>query len=149
MTLFLTDRRSPELRFEYFVDSQWSILCFMMRKDPSRSKPHINAFITDGELLPDRLSTGEISVAFGLITRRRWKDGYNAHRYIPINIFSASDRQIRILQIWHDKQNPKALQVRRTAIMEFPDGMRENWKDWISILCWSAGKPVGETVEGE
>ncbi|KAJ5579853.1 uncharacterized protein N7459_005838 [Penicillium hispanicum] len=121
-----------------------------MRKDPSKSKPHINAFITDGEpLLPDRLTTGEISIAFGLITQRRWQDGYNAHRYIPINIFSASDRQIRVLQIWHDKQNPKALQVRRTPIMEFPDGMRENWRDWISILCWIAGKPVGETLEAK
>lgn len=67
---------------------------------------------------------------------------------MAINIFSASDRQIRVLQIWHDKQNPKAVQVRRTPIIEFPGGMRENWKDWISILCWIAGKPVGETVGG-
>lgn len=116
-----------------------------MLKDPSKSKPHMNAFITDGEpLLSDHLSTGEASVAFGLITQRRWQDGYNSHRYIPINISSASDRQIRVLQIWHNKQNPKTLQVRRTPITEFWGGMRGNWRDWITLLCWMAGKPVGE-----
>lgn len=125
------------------------MLCYTKHKDPRKSTPHINAFITDGDpLLPDRLTTGEISVAFGLITQRRWQDGYNGHRYIPVNIFSASERQLRVLQTWHDRENPKALQVRKTRIMEFSDGMRENWEEWISILCWIAGRPVGETMAG-
>ncbi|KAJ5104486.1 hypothetical protein NUU61_001833 [Penicillium alfredii] len=109
-------------------------------------KPHVNAFVTDSEaLLPDRLGTGEVSTAFGLITQSQFQDGYNSYRYIPVTIFSASDRQMRVLQCWHDKQNPKTRHVRRSPIMEFRHGMRANWRDWVTVLCWIAGRLVGDT----
>ncbi|KAJ5186523.1 P-loop containing nucleoside triphosphate hydrolase protein [Penicillium cf. viridicatum] len=55
------------------------------------------------------------------------------------------DPFLRILQMWHDKQNPKALQVRSSPIMDFKDGLENNLDNWVTMLCWVAGKPVGDT----
>lgn len=63
-------------------------------------------------------------------------------------MFSMSNFTVRILQIWHDKQNPKALQVRSSRIMDFKDGIQNNLDDWITILCWMTGEPVGDTKNG-
>jgi hypothetical protein len=110
----------------------------MIRKD--QSKPYVSAFLTDGSPLRDGvLTTGEIAVATGLITLRRCHQGFNGHRYIPVTIFSASDRQIRVVQAYHDRQEPRALRVRRSRIMEFWNGAKGNWDDWITILCWMMG----------
>lgn len=63
-------------------------------------------------------------------------------------MFSMSGFSIRVLQMWHDKQNPKALQVRSSPIMDFEGGVENNMDDWINILCWMAGEPVGDTKNG-
>lgn len=109
----------------------------------------MNAFIIDPDpMFPDRLTTAEACTAFGLLSHSRVRDGYNSHRYIPVTIFSGSGRQMRILQCWHDKENPMNLQVRRSPIMDFQQGMEANWKDWIMILCWITGEAVGDTMNG-
>ncbi|KAJ5183998.1 hypothetical protein N7492_001614 [Penicillium capsulatum] len=138
---------SPEdLRSAHYLDYQWLTLRFTGSEDAS--KPHTRAFLTDSVPLCPDLLTGEVSVAFGLAKRRRLQNEYKSHRYIPATIFSASDRQLRIIQSWHDKQDPKVLHIRRSPILDFRDGSRGNWKDWIAALCWVAGKPVGDTKNG-
>ena len=119
----------------------WSARRFMVQKD--KSSPDIRVFITDGSPLRDEaLTTGEVAVATGLITLRRCLHGFNAHRYIPITIFSASDRRIRIVQIYHDRETPQVLYVRKSRIMEFWDGQEANRKDWTTLLCWMMGDVV-------
>lgn len=109
--------------------------------------PHLNAFIIDPEpMLPDRLTTGEICTAFSMIAKSRLEDGYNSCRYIPLIIFSVSNRDLRILQCWHDKDNPRNLQIRKSPIMNFKEGMKKNWKDWVTVICWIAAKPLGDTM---
>ncbi|CRL19819.1 unnamed protein product [Penicillium camemberti] len=131
----------------YPPQCQWKLEGWTNAKDISQ--PHINAYIHDSQRLRvGRLTSGEVSLSYGLIAKRRIQDGYNDHRYIPITVFSMSDFQVRILQIWHDKQNPKALQVRSSPIMDFKDGVQNNLDDWVTILCWMAGKPVGDTKNG-
>ncbi|CAI7583448.1 unnamed protein product [Penicillium glandicola] len=131
----------------YAPQWQWKLTGWVNAKDTSR--PHINAFIVDSQPhRVGRLNTGEVSIAYGLISNRRIYDGYNDHRYIPVTIVSASDFQVRILQIWHDKQNPRALQVRSSRIMDFKDGVQSNLDDWVTILCWMAGEPIGDTKSG-
>ncbi|CAI7605269.1 unnamed protein product [Penicillium palitans] len=136
-----------ELGSAYAPQWQWRLVGCTSAKD--RSQPHINAFIADSQPhRAGRLNSGEVSLAYGLIAKRRIEDGYNDHRYIPITIVSASDFQVRILQMWHDKHNPKALQVRSSPIMDFKDGLESNLDNWVTILCWVAGKPVGDTKNG-
>ncbi|CDM30124.1 hypothetical protein DTO012A8_10022 [Penicillium roqueforti] len=131
----------------YAPQWQWKLAGWTNAK--KASQPHINAFIVDSQPhLIDRLNSGEVSVSYGLIAKRRLEDGYNDHRYIPITVFSVSDFQVRILQIWHDKQNPKALQIRSSRIMDFKDGIQNNLDDWVTILCWIAGESVGDTRNG-
>ncbi|CAI7669572.1 unnamed protein product [Penicillium discolor] len=131
----------------YRSQCQWKLEGWTNAKNISQ--PHINAYIGDSQpLRVDRLNSGEVSLSYGLIAKRRIQDGYNDHRYIPITVFSMSDFQVRILQIWHDKQNPKALQVRSSPIMDFKDGVQNNLDDWVTILCWMVGKPVGDTKNG-
>ncbi|KOS44031.1 hypothetical protein ACN38_g5108 [Penicillium nordicum] len=137
-----------ELGSAYAAQWQWRLVGCTSAKD--ESQPHINAFIADSQAhRVGRLNSGEVALAYGLVAQRRIIDGYNDHRYIPITIISASDFQIRVLQMWHDKQNPRALQVRSSPIMDFKDGGLENNLDnWVSILCWVAGTPVGDTKNG-
>ncbi|KGO68013.1 hypothetical protein PITC_053010 [Penicillium italicum] len=131
----------------YRPQFQWKLEGWTNAMDSSQ--PHINAYMADSQpLLVGRLNSGEVSLSYGLIAKRRMEDGYNDHRYIPINVFSMSDFQVRILQIWHDKKNPKALQVRVSPIMDFKDGVQNNLDDWVTILCWMAGEPVGDTKNG-
>lgn len=112
-----------------------------------KTKPHIQALVTDStNLLPGRLSTAEMAVAAGLIAIRRCYHGFNGHRYIPITIFSACDARIRVVQIWHDRQQPRALHIRQSRIMEFWKGPSENWQDWVTVLRWMMGSPVGQTM---
>ncbi|KAJ5688238.1 hypothetical protein N7536_010857 [Penicillium majusculum] len=120
----------------YRSQCQWKLEGWTNAKDISQS--HINAYIGDSQpLRVDRLNSGEVSLSYGLIAKRRIQDGYNNHRYIPITVFSMSDFQ-----------NPKALQVRSSPIMDFKDGVQNNLDDWVAILCWMAGKPVGDTKNG-
>ncbi|KAJ5863265.1 hypothetical protein N7455_007333 [Penicillium solitum] len=112
----------------YRFRCQWNLEGWTNAKD--MSQPHINAYIGDSQpLRVDRLNLGEVSLSYGLIAKRRIQDGYNNHRYIPIT-------------------NPKALQVRSSPIMDFKDGVQNNLDDWVAILCWMAGKPVGDTKNG-
>ncbi|OQE37727.1 hypothetical protein PENCOP_c009G08080 [Penicillium coprophilum] len=113
-------------------------------------QPHINAFIADPQ--PHRLNQlnmSEVSIAYGLIAKRRLEDGYNDHQYIFIAVFSVSDFEVRIHQIWHDKQDPEALQICSSPIMGFKGGLQNNLDDWITILCWIAGEPVGDPKTGK
>jgi hypothetical protein len=32
--------------------------------------------------------------------------------------------------------------------MDFKDGIQNNLDDWITILCWMTGEPVGDTKSG-
>ncbi|KAJ5951342.1 uncharacterized protein N7479_009755 [Penicillium vulpinum] len=136
-----------ELDSVYAPQWQWNITSWANAKDTSQ--PHITAFMVDSQpFRANRFNSGEISIAYGLIAKRRIEDGYNDHRYIPIIIISASGFQARILQIWHDKQNPEALQVRSSPIMDFNGGVQNNLDDWVTLLCWIAGDPVGDTKNG-
>ncbi|KAJ5859761.1 hypothetical protein N7534_005038 [Penicillium rubens] len=136
-----------ELGSLYRNQSQWYLEGWTIAKDTSQ--PHINAFVSDSQPhRVGRLNSGEVSLAYGLIAKRRLQEGYNDHRYIPITMFSMSNFTVRILQIWHDKQNPKALQVRSSRIMDFKGGIQNNLDDWITILCWMTGEPVGDTKNG-
>ncbi|OQE12895.1 hypothetical protein PENFLA_c060G09451 [Penicillium flavigenum] len=136
-----------ELGSLYRNQSQWYLEGWTIAKDTSQ--PHINAFVSDSQPhRVGRLNSGEVSLAYGLIAKRRLQEGYNDHRYIPITMFSMSNFTARILQIWHDKQNPKALQVRSSRIMDFKDGIQNNLDDWITILCRMTGEPVGDTKYG-
>ncbi|KAJ5459044.1 hypothetical protein N7530_010988, partial [Penicillium desertorum] len=144
---FSHDKIINELGSLYRNQSQWYLEGWTIAKDTSQ--PHINAFVSDSQPhRVGRLNSGEVSLAYGLIAKRRLQEGYNDHRYIPITMFSMSNFTVRILQIWHDKQNPKALQVRSSRIMDFKDGMQNNLDDWITILCWMTGEPVGDTKSG-
>ncbi|KAJ9486608.1 hypothetical protein VN97_g6722 [Penicillium thymicola] len=140
--------RDNELGSAYAAQWQWKLVGCTSAKD--ESQPHINAFIADSQPhRAGRLNSGEVALAYGLLAQRRIIYGYNDHRYIPITIISASDFQVRVLQMWHDKHNPKALQVRSSPIMDFEDGDLENNLDnWVSILCWVAGSPIGDTKNG-
>jgi hypothetical protein len=100
-------------------------------------------------LQEDTLNTGEMAVAAGWIAARRWYHKMNNHRYIPITLFSAWGRKLRILQVWHDKKEPRALHVRRSPIMDFEEGEEAKRADWITVLCWMMGQPVGEMVEDQ
>ncbi|KAJ6190207.1 hypothetical protein N7519_000228 [Penicillium mononematosum] len=136
-----------ELGSVYPMQGQWYLEGWTTAKDTSQ--PHINAFVADSQPhRVGRLNSGEVSLAYGLIAKRRLQEGYNDHRYIPITMFSVSDFTVRILQIWHDKQNPKALQIRSSRIMDFKDGVQNNLDDWVTILCWMTGEPVGDTKNG-
>lgn len=113
-------------------------------------KPHIQVLMHGMiPLQEDTLTVGEMAVATGMIAIRRYFEKFNHHRYIPITIFSAACRQLRIVQVWHDMEKPLAINVRRSRIIDFTEGWEANRKDWIDILCWLVGKPVGEMVEGQ
>ncbi|KAG7291140.1 hypothetical protein NEMBOFW57_001151 [Staphylotrichum longicolle] len=111
-------------------------------------KPHIQVLLHGMvPLQEDTLTVGEMAVATGMIAIRRYFEKFNHHRYIPITIFSAACRQLRIVQVWHDKDKPLAINVRRSRIVDFAEGWEANRKDWIDILCWLVGKPVGEMAK--
>ncbi|KAJ5589398.1 hypothetical protein N7537_012076, partial [Penicillium hordei] len=116
----------------YGSQSQWKLEGWTNAKD--NSQPYINAYIGDSQpLRVGCLNLGELGrQALNL-------NGHNGHRYIPITVFTMSDVQVCILQFWHGKQ------LRSSPIMDFKDGVQNNLDDWVTILCWMAGKPVGNT----
>lgn len=141
-TLFKLEFSDPWTGRQWYVDTI---------RDPSDpTKPH--AQVSMHGVVPlqdDKLTMGEMAVATGLIGIRRYFQKRNDHRYIPITILSASCRQLRILQVWHDKENPLAIHVRRSPIVDFSEGAEANRKDWVTFVCWLMGKPVGEALSGQ
>ena len=103
-------------------------------------RPHAQAFLNHGiPLVEDKLTTGEMTVATGIISNRRCFQGYNDHRYIHATIFSASFRDVRVIQVWHDREEPSVLHVRRSPIMNFMEGEKAKRDDWVTLLCWMMG----------
>ena len=39
----------------------------------------------------------------------------------------------------------KSIEVRKSRIIDFSDGEVEKWEEWVTVLCWMAADPVGET----
>ncbi|KAJ5185906.1 hypothetical protein N7472_010746, partial [Penicillium cf. griseofulvum] len=68
-----------------------------------------------------------------------WKD--TSHPHIKAHIADSQPHlvnrlnTVRNLPIWHDKQNPEALQVRSSQIVNFTDGIQNNLDDWVTIMC--------------
>ncbi|QQK46522.1 hypothetical protein Pdw03_1420 [Penicillium digitatum] len=79
-----------ELGSVYAPQWQWKLISWTTTKD--KAQPHINAFVVDSQPhRVGRLNSGEVSLAYGLIAKRRIEDESNDHRYIPITVISASD----------------------------------------------------------
>ena len=103
-------------------------------------RPHAHAFLNHViPLREDKLTTGEMAVATGIISCRRCFQGFNDHRYIHVTIFSASFRNLRVIQVWHDREDPSALHVRCSPIMDFMQGEKAKREDWFTLLCWMMG----------
>ncbi|EKV12638.1 hypothetical protein PDIG_42390 [Penicillium digitatum PHI26] len=82
--------RRNELGSVYAPQWQWKLISWTTTKD--KAQPHINAFVVDSQPhRVGRLNSGEVSLAYGLIAKRRIEDESNDHRYIPITVISASD----------------------------------------------------------
>ncbi len=103
-------------------------------------RPHVHAFLNHViPLREDKLTAGEMAVATVIISCRRCFQGFNDHRYVHATIFSASFRSLRVIQVWHDREDPNVLHVRRSPIMDFMQGEKAKWEDWITLLCWMMG----------
>jgi hypothetical protein len=87
-----------------------------------------------------------MAVATGIIACRRCFQGFNDHRYIPVTIFSVSFRSLRVLQVWHDWEDPNLTHVRRSPIMDFMQGEKANLEAWITLLCWMMGDQLDDTL---
>ncbi|KAK4032037.1 hypothetical protein C8A01DRAFT_41531 [Parachaetomium inaequale] len=113
-------------------------------------RPHAHALLTHvNPLHDDKLTTGEMAVATGIIASRRCFQGFNDHRYTPVTIFSASFRSLRVLQVWHDREDPNSLHVRRSPIKDFMQGENANLEAWITLLCWVMGDQLDDTRGGQ
>jgi hypothetical protein len=123
----------------------WSLQC--LYDSTATDRPHTYAFVN--HLIPletDKLTTGEMTAATGIISLQRCFRGFNHHRYIPATIFSASFRDIRVVQVWHDREDPDSLHVRRSPIMSFLQGAKANQNDWMTLLCWFMGDQLENTM---
>lgn len=110
-------------------------------------RPHAHAFVN--HVIPlenDKLTTGEMAAATGIISSQRCFRRFNHHRYVPATISSASFRDIRVVQVWHGRENPNSLHVRRSPIMNFIQGAKANEDDWITFLCWFMGDQLEHTM---
>ena len=123
--------------------NEWSLYGSLLPRD--KSKPHILASVTEGARMDENATTrGEVAIASGIISLQRCYFGYGSYRYVPVTMLSASDRQVRVVQAWHDRMEPEVLHMRRSPILEFWDGAMANREDWITLLCWLMADPVGD-----
>ncbi|SPQ23003.1 3e390b3b-aa50-429f-9cfd-881758ab1caf [Thermothielavioides terrestris] len=116
------------------------------------STPHVQVLLQSKvPLQDDTLTTGEMIIATAVLATRRYFEGktYNHHRYVPATIFSACCRQLRLLQVWHDKEQPLAVHVRQSRIFDFTEGYEANYKDWITFVCWLMGSPICQPVSSQ
>ncbi|KAK3295338.1 uncharacterized protein B0H64DRAFT_301272, partial [Chaetomium fimeti] len=126
----------------------WSLQRIFESTVPDR--PHTHAFVNHViQLENDKLTTGEMAAATGIISSQRCFRGFNHHRYIPATIFSASFRDFRIVQVWHDRESPNALHVRRSPILDFMQGKEAKRDDWVTLLCWFMGEQLETTMPSQ
>ncbi|KAH6839533.1 hypothetical protein B0I37DRAFT_358117 [Chaetomium sp. MPI-CAGE-AT-0009] len=126
----------------------WWLDSILGSRNPHR--PHAHAFLNHViPLREDRLTTGEVAVATGIISFRRCFQGFNDHRYIHATIFSASFRHLRVIQVWHDREDPTALHVRRSPILDFIQGEKAKREDWITLLCWMMGDQLDPAMSSQ
>ncbi|KAH6838510.1 hypothetical protein B0I37DRAFT_240005 [Chaetomium sp. MPI-CAGE-AT-0009] len=111
-------------------------------------RPHAHALLHHGILLhDDNLTTSEMATATGIISSRCCVQGFHHHhQYIPVTIFSASFRDFRIVQVWHDREDPNSLHVRRSPTVDFVQGEETKRDDWIAFCCWFMGEQLDNTM---
>lgn len=130
--------------------------------DPS--KPHVMGFTADeASLREDMLSTSEVFAALYLSCLHIVKPGYKRHRIAPVGsdslrtwqgpanrsakvtLLSASARNVRIIQGIVDAKEG-TMEVRTSPIVSFETGVAGNHEQFLVLLGWLLGKPVGKTT---
>lgn len=144
----LTSARSDWSELNFW-DSESSYLWSIESIFESRYsfRPHVHALLYHAApLRDDKLTTGEMAIATGIISSRRCFKGFHNHRYIPVTIFSASFRDMRIVQVWHDRDDPNTLHVRRSPIVDFTEGEEYKWVEWVAFCHWFMGDQLEDTM---
>lgn len=60
-------------------------------------------------------------------------------------MFSTSGRKIRIVQGIVNFRK-RTVEVRVSDIISFEEGLlKDLWREWLTLLGWAVGKPVGNT----
>ncbi|KAM4054988.1 hypothetical protein HRG_005802 [Hirsutella rhossiliensis] len=140
-------------------EADWQVKCILRHNatphephvltvlDPDLDKPHTICFLADNALLrDDRLSSSEVItvVLLSVLLRAEPKHNPRNHRISPVTIVSASNRSVRIVQGFADIET-RAVEIRKSPIVHFDQGVWANWDQWVIVLGWLMGNPIGNT----
>lgn len=137
---------------------------------PDPNVPHTTCLLANQEpLRDDKLSTAEMITVVWLSCAHYLYPEYQGHNTIPVSfsiplplgdgdgrdaflmprrqvtVFSTSRRSIRIVQGVINFRE-RTVEVRVSDIISFEEGcLKDHWREWLTLLGWAVGKPVGNT----
>ncbi|KAI1464448.1 uncharacterized protein F4812DRAFT_212253 [Daldinia caldariorum] len=135
--------RDTNLLFRLTRHLPWNVETFFDQCNPA--KPHIGCYLANHIPLKETtLCTSEIQTILWTIGCRLMDEKYQNHSIIPVTFLSGTKSSVRIVQGFID--DCRILKVQLTPVIDFSGGERSRWEQFIQMLCWVVGEPVGNTV---
>ncbi|KEZ41887.1 hypothetical protein SAPIO_CDS6577 [Scedosporium apiospermum] len=129
----------PEYRLNRQDDAvKWAVI-HIWHRETHKPEPHVVCALADRvPLRDDQISVPELRTILTLSGVRALDEGRGNRKRIPVTVVSAAGRQLRIVVGIVDSKNG-TIEIREGPIIDFSEGVKKNWKQWITTLCWISG----------
>ncbi|KAI1657074.1 hypothetical protein F4813DRAFT_396618 [Daldinia decipiens] len=130
------------LLFRLSHHTPWNVENFIDQCD--YEKPHMGCYLANNlplkEIVP---SISETQTILWVTGSRFMDEGYQNHKVVPVTFLSGSGSSVRVVGGYIDR---KKLYIRLTPIVDFVEGEKKKWNEFVQYLCWIVGDPIGNTT---